>query len=144
VSWDGPAQLTGLDSAQKKGGPISAHQVFGPISAQQSLLFPSGPDLAHTVGLGQSQPGWARVSLAHKHIRNGPEPAWPSERNPSVLGQNRPGPALENQPVGGIIFPPSSCMQNERSACRRKTQKTKRNKGGRKVYLMRRRRCPAG
>ena len=64
---------------------------------------------------------WARVSLAHKHIRNGPEPAWPSERNPSVLGQNQPGPTLENQPVGGIIFPPSSCMQNERSACRRKT-----------------------
>jgi len=65
-------------------------------------------------------------------------------KEPIVLGQNWPGPALENQPVGGIIFPPSSCMQNERSACRRKTQKTKMNKGGRKVYLMRRRRCPAG
>jgi hypothetical protein len=136
LGWAGPTNWAGL-SPKKRGGRSRPIRDLGQSRPNKVFYF----------RLGQTwprQPGWARVSLAHEHIRNGPEPAWPSERNPSMLGQNRPGPALENQPVGGIIFPPSSCMQNERSACRRKTQKTKRNKGGRKVYLMRRRRCPAG
>ena len=128
MGWAGPAQLTGPNSAPKGLGRSQPNKKISYFC------------------LGQTWPrqqGWARVSLAHKHIRTGPEPVWPSERNPSVLGQNRPGPALDNQP-GGNYFPPSSCMQNVRSACRKKTQTTKRNKGGRKVYLVRRKRCPAG
>jgi len=97
LGWAGPAQLTGLDSAQKGVGQSRPNKVF-------------------YFRLGQTWPrqsGWAKVSLAHKHIRNGPELAWPSERNPSVLGQNRPGPALENQLVGGTIFPhPPACRTN--------------------------------
>jgi len=113
VGWAGPAQLTGLDSAQKRGGPISAHQGFGPISTQQSLIFPSGPGLAQTAGLGQSQFGprthqkWARTSLPQRKepISAGPEPAWPS------IGKST---------SGGNYFPPillhaerTFCMQEE-------------------------------
>jgi len=113
VGWAGPAQLTGLDSAQKGVGRYRPIKDLGQSRPNKVLYF----------RLGQTwpkQPGWARVSLAHEHIRNGPEPVWPRERNPSVLGQNRPGPALDDQPVGGINFPPillhaerTFCMQEE-------------------------------
>ena len=103
----------------------------GPESALKGLGR-SRPNKISLFSLGQTQPrqqGWARIGLAHKHIKAGPKPAWPSERNPLVLGQNQPGPA-QRKPIGGIIFPlSSSYMQNECSACRRKTHTVKKMQG---------------
>jgi len=100
MGWAGPAQPTGPDSAQKCRADFGPKWI-GPISAQK-LIFSSGPDPAQKAGLGQDQPGpsnktsWART----------------------VLAQHK-------KPTGGIISPPSSCMQNECSACRRKRRSRK-------------------
>jgi hypothetical protein len=62
VGRAGPAQLTGPDSAQQGLGR-------------------SRPNKVSYFRLGRTWPrqqGWARISLAHKHMA-GPEPVWPRE-----------------------------------------------------------------
>jgi len=59
-----------------------------------------------------------------------------------VLGQNRPGPSLENQP-GGNYFAPI-LLHAERMFCKQEENADNKKKGGRKVYLVQRRWCPAG
>jgi len=94
VGRAGPTQLTRPESAQKGLGRSRPSRDWadlglvgiGPISAQQSLIFSSGSDLAQTAGMGQNQSGpqthgWARTSLAQRR------------KKPTMLGQNQPGPA---------------------------------------------------
>jgi len=108
VGWAGPNNWAGL--SPKRVGPISAQQF--------SFLLV-----------------WARPGPESKA---GPESVWPTKT--SGLGQNQPGPTKETHQCwastslaqhqksneGGIIFPlPSSCVQNEGSACRRKQRNEK-------------------
>ena len=129
-------------SPNSSTGPISVPKGLGRSRPNKNLLFLFGPDPAgpesvwpiNTSELGQNQPGpvkgthqcWARTGLAHH---------WKTNR-------------------GGIILPPSSCMQNECSASRKKTQTTKkkgeekctwcRGGGALLVGLLRWRRCGGG
>jgi hypothetical protein len=96
----------------------------GPISAQRISLF----------SLGQIWPrhkGWARISLAHKHIRAGPEPAWPSEGNPISAGPAPAWPSIKNPTEGGNYFPPPILLHADRMFCmQEETQVTKEMQGG--------------
>ena len=136
LGWAGPAQLTGLDSAPNKGWADLGPSGIGPISAQQSLLFSSGPDLGQTAGMGQNQSGpqthgWARTNLAQRRKKR---QCWARI-------------SLAQQPNirGGIIFPLSSCMHNAvRSACREEKNTKAQTIRGEKSYLAWKRWCVAG
>jgi len=71
VGWARPAQLTGLDSTQKKGwadlSPSGIWANLGPTKSSISVWARPGPD-----------------------SRAGPESVWPT--NTSEMGQNQPGP----------------------------------------------------
>jgi len=79
--------------------------------------------------LGRSRPNknlvflfWARPG---PEGRAGPGSAWPINKTSWA----RTSLAQHKKPTGGIISPPSSCMQNECSACRRKRRSQKYNEG---------------
>ena len=57
----------------KKGWADLGPEGIGLISAQQSLLISSGPDLAQTAGMGQNQSG--------PKTHGWPETVWPKKKN---------------------------------------------------------------